>query len=175
MRPRVLATVQRQWRSARRALMIVPMQSARSLVGGALPEVASTPPLMGMAVLAATAAALTAGVSLGSTACSEEARPTADDFLYPPIEPFNSGRLQVSDVHSLYFEECGNPLGKPVIMVHGGPGSGCSTGMRRYHDPSKYRIILLDQRGAGRSTPHASLHDNTCVALSVGGEKQAAG
>lgn len=88
---------------------------------------------------------------------------TAEDFLYPAIQPFNAGKLQVSKTHSLYYEECGNPYGKPVIMVHGGPGAGCSDGMRRYHDPRVYRIILVDQRGSGRSTPHACLEENTYV------------
>ncbi|KAG6577972.1 prolyl aminopeptidase [Phytophthora cinnamomi] len=82
-------------------------------------------------------------------------------FLFPAIEPFNTGMLEVSPIHTLYFEECGNPAGKPVVILHGGPGSGCSEDMRRYHDPQQYRIILLDQRGAGRSTPFASLDDNT--------------
>ncbi|KAF1334361.1 Prolyl aminopeptidase, partial [Globisporangium splendens] len=86
---------------------------------------------------------------------------SADDYLYPELQPFNTGMLQVSKTHSLYYEECGNPYGKPVIMVHGGPGAGCSEGMRRYHDPRVYRIILLDQRGSGRSTPHACLEENT--------------
>ncbi len=81
--------------------------------------------------------------------------------LYPEIEPFDSGTLAVSERHTLYYEQCGNPQGKPVIMVHGGPGGGCSSGMRRFHDPKRYRILLLDQRGAGRSTPHADLVDNT--------------
>ncbi len=81
--------------------------------------------------------------------------------LYPPIEPNQSGMLQVDDRHTLYWEECGNPDGKPVVMLHGGPGGGCNEAMRRFHDPSKYRIVLFDQRGAGRSTPHADLVDNT--------------
>lgn len=81
--------------------------------------------------------------------------------LYPEFEPFDNGTLAVSERHTLYYEQCGNPQGKPVIMVHGGPGGGCSSGMRRFHDPKRYRIILLDQRGAGRSTPHADLVDNT--------------
>jgi proline iminopeptidase len=81
--------------------------------------------------------------------------------LYPAIEPYRHGMLQVSDRHAVYFEECGNPDGKPVVMVHGGPGGGCSVGMRRFHDPARYRIVLFDQRGAGRSTPHADLVDNT--------------
>jgi proline iminopeptidase len=96
---------------------------------------------------------------------------SVDEFLFPEIQPYSTGMLKVSDKHSLYYEECGNPLGKPVIMVHGGPGGGCSDGMRRYHDPRKYRIILLDQRGSGRSLPHASLEDNTCASLAVDEEK----
>ena len=81
--------------------------------------------------------------------------------LYPEIEPFDVGTLQVDDRHILYYEQCGNPAGKPVVMLHGGPGGGCTLKMRRFHDPARYRIILFDQRGAGRSTPHADLVDNT--------------
>ena len=81
--------------------------------------------------------------------------------LYPEIEPYDSGMLQVDDRHTLYWEQCGNPDGKPVVLLHGGPGGGCSPKMRQFHDPSKYRIVLFDQRGSGRSTPHADLVDNT--------------
>lgn len=81
--------------------------------------------------------------------------------LFPELEPFNAGRLAVSPLHEIYFEECGNPRGKPVAMVHGGPGGGSNPSMRRYHDPARYRIILFDQRGCGRSTPHACLEENT--------------
>ena len=81
--------------------------------------------------------------------------------LYPPIEPYNSGYLQVSPVHSLYYEECGNPNGQPAVLLHGGPGSGCTAEMRQFFDPKHYRIVLFDQRGAGRSRPEASLVDNT--------------
>lgn len=81
--------------------------------------------------------------------------------LYPPVEPYMTGQLQVSERHTIYFEQCGNPAGKPVVILHGGPGAGCSDKMRCFHDASKYRIILFDQRGAGRSTPHADLVDNT--------------
>jgi len=81
--------------------------------------------------------------------------------LYPEIEPFDSGMLQVDDRHTLYWEQCGNPDGKPVVILHGGPGGGCSPKMRQFHDPAKYRIVLFDQRGSGRSTPHADLVDNT--------------
>jgi proline iminopeptidase len=81
--------------------------------------------------------------------------------LYPAIEPFARGRLQVSDLHEIYFEQCGNPVGKPVVVLHGGPGGGSSPALRRFHDPDRYHIILFDQRGCGRSTPHACLTDNT--------------
>lgn len=81
--------------------------------------------------------------------------------LYPPIEPFATGRLAVGGGHEIYFEQCGNPAGAPVLMVHGGPGGGSNPTMRRYHDPRHYRIILFDQRGCGRSQPNASLVENT--------------
>jgi proline iminopeptidase len=81
--------------------------------------------------------------------------------LYPAIEPYRQERLKVGGGHEIYFEECGNPDGKPVLVVHGGPGGGCNSTMRRYHDPARYRIVLFDQRGCGRSAPHASLEDNT--------------
>jgi proline iminopeptidase len=81
--------------------------------------------------------------------------------LYPALEPHTRGRLGVSDLHEIYFEECGNPKGKPVVVLHGGPGGGISPFLRRFHDPAVYRIILFDQRGCGNSTPHACLVDNT--------------
>ena len=81
--------------------------------------------------------------------------------LYPEIDPFRTGRLKVSPVHEIYFEESGNPDGKPVVFMHGGPGGGTEPKHRRYFDPSVYRIVLLDQRGCGRSTPFASLEANT--------------
>jgi len=81
--------------------------------------------------------------------------------LYPVIEPNRSGMLDVGDGHRVYFEECGNPLGQPVLVVHGGPGGGCNPSMRRFHDPQQYRIVLFDQRGCGRSIPNASLDANT--------------
>ena len=81
--------------------------------------------------------------------------------LYPAIEPYRQERLKVGGGHEIYFEECGNPNGKPVLIVHGGPGGGCNSTMRRYHDPARYRIVLFDQRGCGRSLPHASLEANT--------------
>jgi proline iminopeptidase len=76
--------------------------------------------------------------------------------LYPPIEPYEHGLLDVGDGNLLYWEVCGNPGGKPAIVLHGGPGSGCTPGARRYFDPAAYRVVLFDQRGCGRSHPHAS-------------------
>ncbi|HET9459917.1 MAG TPA: prolyl aminopeptidase [Sphingomicrobium sp.] len=81
--------------------------------------------------------------------------------LYPPIEPYKTGRLDVGDGHTLYWELCGNPDGKPLVFLHGGPGVGISPDHRRQFDPQKYNALLFDQRGCGRSTPHASLEANT--------------
>lgn len=81
--------------------------------------------------------------------------------LYPPIKPYAQHTLDVDEPHQLYIEECGDPDGLPVLFVHGGPGAGCSSDDRRFFDPEKYRIILFDQRGCGRSTPHGSLEKNT--------------
>lgn len=81
--------------------------------------------------------------------------------LYPELEPYRSGMLEVGDGHTIYFEECGSPDGEPALVVHGGPGGGSNPSMRRFHDPSHYRIILFDQRGCGHSTPYASLQANT--------------
>jgi proline iminopeptidase len=81
--------------------------------------------------------------------------------LYPAVEPYRTFRLRVSSVHEIYVEEAGNPQGTPVVFFHGGPGSHIDPMHRRFFDPKKYRIVLFDQRGAGKSTPHASLEDNT--------------
>lgn len=81
--------------------------------------------------------------------------------LYPPIEPFATGRLKVSPAHELYYEQCGNPTGQPAVFLHGGPGGGLVDDYRRFFDPDAYHVVLFDQRGAGKSTPHASLEDNT--------------
>ena len=82
-------------------------------------------------------------------------------MLYPSILPFNSGMLQVSDIHTLYYEEVGNPDAPTILFLHGGPGGGCNETYRQIFDPQKWRVVLFDQRGCGRSTPHAELKDNT--------------
>ena len=81
--------------------------------------------------------------------------------LYPPLNPYREFRLPTGDGHVIHVEECGNRRGDPVLILHGGPGGGSNPTMRRYHDPQRYRIVLFDQRGCGRSTPHASLENNT--------------
>ena len=86
---------------------------------------------------------------------------SAAQLLYPPISPFDQRMLDVGDGHRVYVEQCGNPNGVPVVVLHGGPGGGCSPAMRRYFDPAIYRIVLFDQRGCGRSRPHASVEANT--------------
>jgi proline iminopeptidase len=85
----------------------------------------------------------------------------AVEFLYPPLDPFDQRVLDVGDGHRIYVEQCGNPDGIPVLVLHGGPGGGCSPAMRRYFDPLVYRVVLFDQRGCGRSRPHASVDMNT--------------
>jgi proline iminopeptidase len=81
--------------------------------------------------------------------------------MYPEIEPYQTHRIAVDAIHTLYVEECGNPAGLPVIFLHGGPGAGLAPYHRRFFDPARYRIVLFDQRGAGKSTPFADLTDNT--------------
>lgn len=83
------------------------------------------------------------------------------DDLYPPIKPFARHSFAIDGHHTLYVEEVGNPQGIPAVFLHGGPGAGCEDYHRRFFDPDRYHLILFDQRGAGRSTPHADLHDNT--------------
>ena len=81
-------------------------------------------------------------------------------MLYPPVEPYETFRLRVSPVHEIQVEQCGNPAGVPVVFFHGGPGGGIDPMHSRYFDASRYRIVLFDQRGAGKSTPHACLDEN---------------
>src|SRR5579864_5894447 len=88
-------------------------------------------------------------------------KPRARRTLYPAIRPYRKGFLRVSELHEIHFEESGNRGGKPVIFLHGGPGGGTEAKMRRFFDPKRYRIVLFDQRGCGKSRPHASLVDNT--------------
>ena len=90
---------------------------------------------------------------------------------YPPIEPYRTHRLRVSALHDLYVEECGNPAGKPIVFVHGGPGGGTEPWQRTFFNPQKYRIVLFDQRGCGKSTPYAELAENTTWDLVADMEK----
>jgi proline iminopeptidase len=92
-------------------------------------------------------------------------------ILYPVIEPYRSEFLNVSKLHTIYYEECGNPKGKPVLFIHGGPGSGTRPNHRSYFNPERYRIILVDQRGCGKSTPHAELRENSTWELIADFEK----
>ena len=81
--------------------------------------------------------------------------------FYPEIEPFKTDMLKVSDLHTIYVEQCGNPKGRPVVFLHGGPGGGVGPDHRRFFDPKHYHIILFDQRGSGKSTPAAELRENS--------------
>ncbi|GAB3441455.1 prolyl aminopeptidase [Actinophytocola sediminis] len=84
--------------------------------------------------------------------------------MYPEIEPYEHGMLEVGGGNRVYWEQCGNPDGKPALVLHGGPGSGCTPGQRRWFDPERYRVVLLDQRNCGRSTPHAAEHSTSLTA-----------
>lgn len=88
-----------------------------------------------------------------------------EEPLYPPLEPYETGRLAVGHGHELYWEQCGSKSGQPILFLHGGPGSGASTAHRRFFDPAHYRIVIFDQRGSGRSTPRASILENTTQRL----------
>ena len=95
----------------------------------------------------------------------------ANEHFYPEIQPYASGSLAVDAPHELYWEECGNPDGIPILFVHGGPGAGCSEFDRRFFDPASFRIVLLDQRGSGRSRPHGELTGNDPDALAADFER----
>lgn len=82
-------------------------------------------------------------------------------MLYPPLAPFDQQMIETGDGHAIYVEQMGNPRGLPVVVLHGGPGGGCSPFMRRYFDPERMRVVLFDQRGCGRSKPHSRIEDNT--------------
>jgi proline iminopeptidase len=84
-----------------------------------------------------------------------------NECFYPPIEPYESGMLSVDKPHQLYWEQCGNPDGDPVLFLHGGPGAGCTETDRRFFDPEFFRIVIFDQRGSGRSTPVGDISNNT--------------
>jgi len=95
----------------------------------------------------------------------------ANEYFFPPLEPFETGTLKVDAPHELYWEQCGNPQGEPILFLHGGPGAGCSEQDRCFFDPEHFRIVLLDQRGSGRSLPVGGLSDNTMAHTSRDIEK----
>ena len=109
----------------------------------------------------AVGAAKSATRAVKARETSRPSHSTARRQLYPAIEPFRHGYLRVSDVHEIYYEECGNPAGKPAVFLHGGPGAGSDKRARQFFDPQHYRIVVFDQRGCGRSRPSASLVENT--------------
>ena len=96
---------------------------------------------------------------------SSSGQPAIRRTLYAETEPFSFGWLQTGGPHEVYFEECGNPNGKPAVVLHGGPGGAINPTMRRFFDPKRWRVALFDQRGCGRSRPNASLDDNTTWTL----------
>ena len=96
-----------------------------------------------------------------TTTSSDTDAKSASELLFPPLDAYQSGYLRVSDVHELYYEQSGNPAGKPVVFLHGGPGGGSDAKMRQFFNPEHYRIVIFDQRGCGKSRPSASLDDNT--------------
>lgn len=104
-------------------------------------------------------------LSCTSAVWAEAAKSQGKATLFPEIEPFQSGWLTVSGTHEIYYELCGNPKGIPAMVLHGGPGGGSYPGLRRFHDPAKYLIVLHDQRGAGKSKPYCELKDNNTQAL----------
>ena len=104
-------------------------------------------------------------ISFLSFTCTNDIASKDEIKLWPEIEPFQSGYLKVSDIHEIYYELCGNPNGKPVFVIHGGPGMGCSPYMRRFFNPEKFLIVLHDQRGCGKSKPNAELRENTTQEL----------
>ncbi|MGO9515020.1 MAG: prolyl aminopeptidase [Steroidobacteraceae bacterium] len=108
-----------------------------------------------------SAAKVAARAAVSSRASAKIATSAGRRELYPPIEPFRHGHLRVSDVHEIYYEESGNPAGKPAVFLHGGPGAGADKRSRQFFDPQHYRIVVFDQRGCGRSRPGASLVENT--------------
>ena len=119
----------------------------------------------GIRSLATIDPALPALLRIGMTPKRTMAAKNIDEILHPKIEPFKTGMLEVSKLHTVYWEISGNPKGKPVIVLHGGPGGASQAEYRRYFDPESFQIVQMDQRGCGKSTPHAELEDNNSQAL----------
>ncbi len=101
----------------------------------------------------------------GIVPVSADSQPAQENHWYPAIDPFHSGMLDTGQGHQIYHEQCGNPNGQPVVVLHGGPASGCSPLQRRFFDPAAFRIVLFDQRGCGRSTPRGGIADNDTAGL----------
>ena len=114
-----------------------------------------------MQEFARPALVITLALSLSLAGCARATRPSEPGGLWPEIEPFESDYLRVSEIHEIYYELSGDPEGKPVFVLHGGPGGSSSPYMRRFFDPERHRMILFDQRGAGRSRPVAGLSEIT--------------
>jgi hypothetical protein len=117
--------------------------------------------LFGAAAVFGAASLISSFTPSRNAECSSALSSSRDDPFYPEAEPYNKGLLKVSDIHTIAYSEYGNPKGKPVLFIHGGPGGGTVPKMARFFDPKAYRVILVDQRGCGESTPFANLTDNT--------------
>ncbi|XP_057976826.1 proline iminopeptidase [Malania oleifera] len=150
--------------------------SFSSSLSSALPGFPSFPNFSASFKYSCFSTGRTAALRAQNLSCkSDQEFATAMDFgkelpelnmnFYPPLDPYGSGFLKVSDLHTIYWEQSGNPNGHPVVFLHGGPGGGTAPSNRRFFDPDFYRIILFDQRGAGKSTPHACLEENTTMDL----------
>jgi hypothetical protein len=131
----------------------LPMKMSKFLVVGSA--------IAGGAILNYSVANFSAACAAPEKEAAVAVDPFANSALYPPIKAFDKGTLKVSDIHTIAYSQYGNPEGKPVLFIHGGPGAGTNVNMARFCDPQAYRIILVDQRGCGESTPFANLQDNT--------------
>ncbi|HLW25353.1 MAG TPA: prolyl aminopeptidase [Steroidobacteraceae bacterium] len=149
--------------TTRVATRAVPRVAARSKPRAAVP--ARSPAKSGRPAPSAPvrkpSSRLRSGASAPSARSGKQLLGTPRRELYPPLEPFKQGYLRVSEIHELYYEESGNPAGKPALFLHGGPGAGADRRARQFFDPQHYRIVVFDQRGCGRSRPSASLIENT--------------
>jgi len=168
---RSLAHARPAWSALRASAHAAPLRRLRHALAAPTGNAAAGTSRWRAAASVAAVAAVTVGVASAPAVAAAAVQPDKPREIYPVIEPYNQGMLKVSPIHTLRYEECGNPKGKPVVFLHGGPGGGCTPAHRRFFDPQAYRIVLFDQRGAGGSTPHACLEDNTTQALVADIEK----